>query len=349
MASQRSLQANDASVSILTALAPSLGSDLAITPRLPLDHQSNRLYDAWVAGEHLIVKEFLKPDEFDDAPRQEYEGLRYVEQLDIAPRPVLRLPPGDGYGPLVIYAYMEGDMWDRRVPLPAELEQLAGLWVRLHALPAEGLWFSRGHDLALSHYVPRWHGLLKDYLAWAKATCPAAIPQAQACLALLSVRQPEIEALGRLDPVLAFCRSDARFANVIARPDGRLGMVDWEDSGLRDPAVDLADLLTHANNEDLLAPEAWQAFLKPYLAERSHLDPDLPRRLNLYLGLFPIFWLAVLSRWVIRSANEGRLVGWCLNTMPANQRLRRWLARAQAWPNDDFSSELAALDEAVFF
>jgi len=33
------------------------------------------------------------------------------------------------------------------------------------------------------------------------------------------------------DKPLCFCRSDARFANVIARPDGRLGLVDWEDSG----------------------------------------------------------------------------------------------------------------------
>jgi len=38
---------------------------------------------------------------------------------------------------------------------------------------------------------------------------------------------------------LCFCRSDARFANVIARPDGRLGLVDWEDSGLRDRAVEV--------------------------------------------------------------------------------------------------------------
>ena len=35
---------------------------------------------------------------------------------------------------------------------------------------------------------------------------------------------------------VCFCRSDARFANVISRPDGRVGLVDWEDSGLRDPA-----------------------------------------------------------------------------------------------------------------
>jgi len=58
-----------------------------------------------------------------------------------------------------------------------------------------------------------------------------------------------------------FCRSDARFANVIARPDGRVGLVDWEDSGLRDPARELADLLHHPNQEDLIDAEGWQPFL----------------------------------------------------------------------------------------
>jgi aminoglycoside phosphotransferase (APT) family kinase protein len=179
--------------------------------------------------------------------------------------------------------------------------------------------------------------------------CPPAVPQARACLELWAARQPQFEALGRLRPVMAFCRSDARFANVIARPNGRLGMVDWEDSGLRDPAVDLGDLMSHSNNEDLLTPGEWQAFMGPYLAERSKVDPGLMERTQLYQALFPIFWLAALGSWVIRLAGEGRLAGWTLNSMPANLRMRRWLARGRAWPNDHFDAELEALKGAVFF
>ena len=334
---------------VFDVLAERLGQEITVTPRPRLDHQSNNLYDAWANGERLIVKEFLKPDEFNDAPRREFDGLTRVRDLDIAPRPVLRLPPSDACGPLVVYAYMPGEMWDRRQPSRLELEQLAGLWLRLHALPTEGLWPSRGYDLALAQHAPRWRQTLTDYLAWTEAHCPAATPQAQACLDLLAARAPQIEALTGMRPVPAFCRSDARFANVIARPDRRLGMVDWEDCGLRDPAIDLADLLTHANQEDLLSPAGWRAFLDPYLAERTLIDPTLPDRLHLYLAGFPIFWLAALSRWVIRLAAEGGLETWTLNTMPANDRLRRWLARARAWPNEDFCTELAALDGARFF
>jgi thiamine kinase-like enzyme len=67
---------------------------------------------------------------------------------------------------------------------------------------------------------------------------------------------------------LVFCRSDPRCANVIARPDGRLGLGDWEDSGLRDPGREVADLLLHPNQEDLVAGPVWDAFLRPYQASR---------------------------------------------------------------------------------
>ncbi len=36
---------------------------LQISLRQPLTFQSNRLYDVWVNGRHLIAKEFLKPEE----------------------------------------------------------------------------------------------------------------------------------------------------------------------------------------------------------------------------------------------------------------------------------------------
>jgi thiamine kinase-like enzyme len=47
---------------------------------------------------------------------------------------------------------------------------------------------------------------------------------------------------------------DPRFATVIQGPDGHLTLVDWEASGLLDPASDIACLLTHPNQEDLLTP-----------------------------------------------------------------------------------------------
>ena len=136
---------------------------------------------------------------------------------------------------------------------------------------------------------------------------------------------------------------------MIRRPDGRLGLVDWEDSGLRDPARDLADITFHANQEDLLSPNEWQAFLQPYAAVRGQSDPALLHRTHLYAALFPIFWLAVLMRDGLRRVGTERLAGWKVNGLPANWRLRRYLARGLAWPEMDFSDEIEELAGLEFF
>ena len=187
------------------------------------------------------------------------------------------------------------------------------------------------------------------YGRWAEAEFPEGRRGLDRCLALLDRLGPVAAEVGELPAVRCFCRPDHRFANVIARPDRRLAMVDWEDSGLRDPAIDLADLTTHADQEDLLAPSDLRAFLDPYLATRVPLDPHLPRRYGLYLAAIPIFWLALLLATGVRRATADALARWQVNDLPPNQRLRRYLARAAAWPAVDFSAELASLESLRFF
>src|SRR5919199_4289288 len=94
---------------------PALESEIRLRPAAP--HQSNRLYDVSVEGKHLIAKEYLRAD-VPEAAQHEYAALRHVESLQFAPEPVFFDP---SVGPVVIYRYMEGEMWDRRVPSAEEL------------------------------------------------------------------------------------------------------------------------------------------------------------------------------------------------------------------------------------
>lgn len=48
--------------------------------------------------------------------------------------------------------------------------------------------------------------------------------------------------------------------------------MDWKDAGLRDPTGDLADLICHPNQDDLLSMEEWRLVLDPCLA--SWASPD---------------------------------------------------------------------------
>lgn len=337
------MQTLDHIVSLATGLAP---SGFRIVLRPPLDYQSNRLYDVWASNRHLIAKEFVKPDEMVDAPAREFRALQLLAPLDIAPQPVFFRPE---LGPVVVYEFMEGEMWDRRHPTPSELAELAALWLQINALPTDGLWISRGHEQSWHEVEARFRGVFQQYLDWTTAAFPVRQRAAQICLDLLEARQSVTRGLAGAEPVLCFCRSDQRFANVIRRRDGRLGMIDWEDSGLRDPARDLADVMMHPNQEDLLTTDEWQAFLRPYLAGRGVSDPSLVERVHLYLALFPIYWLAVLIRRGMQLTQQGQPTGWTVNGLAATQRLRRYLARALAWPNRHFHRQLEDVADVEFF
>ena len=344
--------APDQTETLRAGLAGRLGFPaLRLAERPALDHQSNRLYDAWQGGTHLIVKEFLLADHDLEAPWREYAALERLAGLDVAPRPVLYAPAGtlEGAGPLVVYEYLEGAMWDRGDRVPEDLAALARAWLAINHVPSAGLWLARGQAVRPAEIARRLAADLAVYTDWAAGDYPAGLEAVERWHALLARRQSIVAALEADEPVLCFCRLDPRFANVIGRPDGRVGLVDWEDSGLRDAARDLADLLTHANQEDIVPPAVWPAFLEPYLAGRRSADPNLWDRAHLYLALFPLYWLSRLLRVGAERARNAALTGWSINGRPPNWRLRRYLARATAWPDPDFSRALATAQTLTFF
>lgn len=325
-------------------------AEVCLTRRPPLTYQSNCLYDLIAGREHWIVKEFARPDEFDLAPHREFGALKLLEPLDIAPQPAyLQAVPRPPLGPFVVYEYMPGQMWDRRRPSGAELARLADAWLAFVDLPVSHLPLARAYEGSPGQAAAGWRRNFQAYAAWAEACFPVALPAARLCRQALAKHDDTIQALAEARPRLAFGRSDSRFANIIARPGGRSGLVDWEDSGLTDPALDIADLIVHANQEDLLSAEDWQAFLVPYLAIRRLADPELERRIELQQAMLSLMWLNILLSLGLDRARDSRLNGWLVNEMPANRRLRRYLARLLAWPKKDFSGQLDALKEVRFF
>jgi hypothetical protein len=240
-------------------------------------------------------------------------------------------------------------MWDRRRPTGQELSLLADTWLAFAGLPVNNLSLARAYEGSPGQAAAGWQRDFETYAAWAEAYFPEAAPAAQLCQQALAKHSHTIQALADARPRLAFGRSDSRFANIIARPGGRLGLVDWEDSGLTDPALDIADLMVHANQEDLLSAEEWRVFLNPYVAIRSPADPELERRIELHQAMLSLMWLGILVALGLGKAQGGHLNGWLVNEMPANRRLQRYLARVLAWPETDFSGQLGALSGLTFF
>ncbi len=331
---------------ILNAATSQATPTLRVYPR-PFGHyQTNQLYDVWANGRHLIAKQFLRPDELTIAPACEFGALQRLAHLDLAPQPLFYDP---ALGPVVVYVFLEGDAWPQRRPSAEQLRQLADLWLQVHDLPPDGLWLSRDQKQSAGELARQIQTWLRNYAVWAEANFVTAVPLARRCLNLLDQRQPLFDELDQQPVMLRFCRSDARFANFIQRPDGHVAMVDWEDSGLRDPAREVADLLTHANQEDLLDEVAWRPFLEHYTPALQATDPWFERRLHAYRAIFPLVWLAMLLNAGAQKAQTGGLAHWLINDMAANERLRRYLARALTWPDTDFDLQLAELEDSLFF
>jgi hypothetical protein len=266
----------------------------------------------------------------------------------VAPQPVFYDP---ALGPVVIYEFLEGTMWDRTRPTAVQLQQLADLWLTINNLPADGLWLSRGMERTMQDVSAMFHSYLQNYETWAAEHYPPGLASVPHCRDLLERLPPILDSFAQLpEPTLLFCRSDPRFANVIQRPDGRLALVDWEDCGLRDPARDVADLLTHPNQEDLLNDAEWQAFLRPYTTERLKTDSHFNERIHYYLAIFPIFFLLLLLNTGVSRAKAGKsLREWQPNCIPVNIQLRRYLARAKCWPAKPTATDLASLERHRFF
>jgi thiamine kinase-like enzyme len=190
---------------------------------------------------------------------------------------------------------------------------------------------------------------LHDYCDWAESNNEHSRKVVELCQTLGEDRLEIATGLSKFEVPLCFCRADPRFANVIARPGGSLGMVDWEDSGLRDPALELADTMTHPNQEDLLSQSQWMAFLDRYLEYRREHDRTIDLRFHRYLGILPVWWLSILLGEGLRRAKTGELGEWRIHDMEPNRKLRRYLARALAWPSHNIEREISKLAGVRFF
>src|SRR3569833_3129310 len=169
---------------VLEAVGQAIGREPRsdeIVLRPPDTHQRNRNYDVWLeGGEHHIAKEYLLASKPDSAWK-EYQALRIVEPLDIAPRPLFFDP---AVGPVVVYAFLEGAMWDRRKPGPAELETLADVWIRLHDVPPDGKWMATGQARAWDDVLADLHAPIAAYAAWARQNKQAQREAARLCLGM---------------------------------------------------------------------------------------------------------------------------------------------------------------------
>lgn len=205
-----------------------------------------------------------------DGPQTAALGLDRHTELK-----VLRLAAGQGIAPdvayadpragILVYEYLPGRCWARAdLESDENLEALAVLFRRVHALPRSGVSFDAAGTAA------RYLELIRSDDALAAT--------GQRCLAVVESIPPSAET--------ACCHNDVVAANVVATPALRL--LDWEYACDNDPLFDLASVIGYHD----LDPRRQGTLLLAYAG-----DPELRERLEQQLRLFDALqwlWLAAV-------------------------------------------------------
>ena len=206
-----------------------------------------------------------------DGPRTAALGLdRHIELK------VLRQAAGRGIAPEVVYAepqagilvseYLPGRCWTRAdLESDANLEALAALFRRVHALPPSGVPF----DAA---------GAAARYLELIR-TDDALASTGQRCLQM-------VESIP-LPAETACCHNDVVAANVVAAPALRL--LDWEYACDNDPLFDLASVIGYHD----LDARRQRILLRAYAGDQA-LEERLEQQLRLFDAL-QWLWLAAVA------------------------------------------------------
>ena len=267
----------------------------------PVNSGNNRLYRVTRGPDDWAIKFTIRDDR--DRARREFDALSLLENLgaSVAPRPVyLDL---DRYEQSVVV-----QTWLLGVPLwsaPPEDDtwlQILRAYHRLHSLPpADGGTWGAGHGPMLSPTTPE--EMVTGIHALAEQLPPPGRPERLSELLQLLDRAR----LPRLPTSRCWAHGDPNIRNLILTPDG-VKLVDWEYSGITDPANEIAKLMSHALAASA-GEERW-AWVAEQYANLSG-EPDMLPRIQAFYALRLAGWYVRLlfGRHVLLQRPSVRLVG----------------------------------------
>ncbi len=270
---------------------------------------NNILFHIRYEGAEYACKLFFA-DERRRAER-EWAALKAVQAagFDLAPEPIAFANAGPLPQPAIVCSWIQGATLAGQPPdakLDVPMSSLISACALMHGTPAApGLPFLPAYHQPAGYaaYLDEARGFLAQVEAWAGGLGhdePAALPAWAADLpALLPLLREALRmgdaAAAAASPAgdhsqAALVRIDGNLANVIRQPDGRLAFIDWEYSGVGDPAYDLAELRWHPRALAVVPQQAWDRALAGYPVPAG--DPGFCERLAVYGRLLPAWWTA---------------------------------------------------------
>ncbi len=186
----------------------------------------NQVFRVRGDGRDLVVKHFggssVESSLFPVLPDDEARALDVLAGRGVAPDPVGYYPAGDDHGPVLVYTFFAGQMWDGDVAEAAELLS------RIHSVDTAGFRSMPASPSAILDDADRLPRPPGDDGNWRR---------------LLDLR-PAI-AIDEAPAKRVLVHGDFSAGNMIAGPDG-VRCIDWQCPGMGDAAEDLWSFLSPA-------------------------------------------------------------------------------------------------------
>lgn len=250
------------------------------------------VFEADAGGERLAIKVYRSWERSEH--EREWWALGALVDLGLGPRPVCSSPPGEGPAPVVV---MDGENRHAGDLGPADLAAIACSHRALHGLSFDAGLAAISHPLAALERTREMMCSWDDAAPHLRDEPPQVHAAAYAARRWIEGEDPDLLAG---EPIQVFGRGDPNLTNYLW-VGKRVTMIDFEDAGLTDPAMELADMFEHASSR-ALSPGYWGLMCDLY-----ELDQPGRRRARAGRRLLACFWLAVLHRRASRGTEPVNL------------------------------------------
>jgi len=238
---------------------------------------------------------------------REYLALCAIDRagLAVAPKPVL-LDQASWSLDVVVQTWLDGEVSDAPPTTDAEWQELVTLYNRVHTLTCSDRNLPVPPAVQSASTAEDCVRLVQEQLVLLPDT---ARPEA---LTRLVMRLEGTRFASWPQPAQVLCHIDSNTTNLIRRPEGWCA-VDWENAGRSDPALDMAELITHAAYTDV-GLERWQWLTAAYSREAG--DRYMALRIHTYWRILAVWWVARMARYLyeVPRGQDERLVkrshGW---------------------------------------
>ena len=186
----------------------------------------NQVFRVRGDGRDLVVKHFggssVESSLFPVLPDDEARALEVLAGRGVAPDPVGYFPAGEDHGPVLVYAFFAGQMWD------GDVAEAADVLRRIHSVDTAGFRQMPASPSAILNDADRLPKPPDNDEAWRR----------------LGEMRP-IVTVDEPPPKRVLVHGDFSAGNMIAGPDG-VRCIDWQCPGMGDAAEDLWSFLSPA-------------------------------------------------------------------------------------------------------